>query len=101
MPLWEVGLPASFEEFTQEQNRSLQTFIQQNDPKKIEAFKKQIKKLEKQLSNYKGDQVPKVMVMDDAKKRKTHILNRGEYLNKGEGFLCHASISSSDAGGLA
>ena len=84
MPLWEVGLPASFEEFTQEQNRSLQTFIQQNDPKKIEAFKKQIKKLEKQLSNYKGDQVPKVMVMDDAKKRKTHILNRGEYLNKGE-----------------
>jgi len=84
MPLWEVGLPVSFEEFTQEQNRSLQTFIQQNDPKKIEAFKKQIKKLEKQLSNYKGDQVPKVMVMDDAKKRKTHILNRGEYLNKGE-----------------
>ena len=84
MPLWEVSLPASFEEFTQEQNRSLQTFIQQNDPKKIEAFKKQIKKLEKQLSNYKGDQVPKVMVMDDAKKRKTHILNRGEYLNKGE-----------------
>ena len=84
MPLWKVGLPASFEEFTQEQNRSLQTFIQQNDPKKIEAFKKQIKKLEKQLSNYKGDQVPKVMVMDDAKKRKTHILNRGEYLNKGE-----------------
>ena len=39
MPLWEVGLPASFDEFTQEQNRSLQTFIQQNDPKKIEAFK--------------------------------------------------------------
>jgi hypothetical protein len=84
MPLWDVGLPASFEEFTQEQNRSLQTFIEQNDPKKIEAFKKQIKKLEKQFSNYKGDQVPKVMVMNDAKKRKTHILNRGEYLNKGE-----------------
>lgn len=84
MPLWDVGLPASFEEFTQEQNRSLQTFIEQNDPKKIEAFKKQIKKLEKQFSNYKGDQVPKAMVMNDAKKRKTHILNRGEYLNKGE-----------------
>ena len=84
MPLWDVGLPASFEEFTQEQNRSLQTFILQNDPKKIAAFKKQIKKLEKQLSNFKGDQVPKVMVMDDARKRKTYILNRGEYLNKGE-----------------
>jgi hypothetical protein len=84
MPLWDVGLPTSFEEFTQEQNRSLQTFIEQNDPKKIEAFKKQIKKLEKQFSNYKGDQVPKAMVMNDAKKRKTHILNRGEYLNKGE-----------------
>jgi hypothetical protein len=84
MPLWEADLPQSFEEFTKEQNRTLQTFIQQNDPKKIEATQKQIKKLEKQLANYKGDQVPKVMVMDDAKKRPTHILNRGEYLNKGE-----------------
>jgi hypothetical protein len=83
-PLWEADLPQSFEKFTKEQNRTLQTFIQQNDPKKIEATQKQIKKLEKQLANYKGDQVPKVMVMNDAKKRQTHILNRGEYLNKGE-----------------
>ena len=83
-PLWEADLPQSFEEFSKEQNRTLQTFIQQNDPKKIKATQKQIKKLEKQLANYKGDQVPKVMVMNDAKKRQTHILNRGEYLNKGE-----------------
>ena len=84
MPIWEADLPQSFEGFTKEQNRTLQTFIQQNDPKKIEDAQKQIKKLEKQLANYKGDQVPKVMVMNDAKKRPTHILNRGEYLNKGE-----------------
>jgi len=84
VPLWEADLPQSFEEFDKEQNRTLQTFIQQNDPKKVKATQKQIKKLEKQLSNYKGDQVPKVMVMNDAKKRPTHILNRGEYLNKGE-----------------
>jgi hypothetical protein len=84
MPIWEADLPQSFEEFSKEQNRSLQTFIQQNDPKKVKAAQKQIKKLEKQLANYKGDQVPKVMVMNDAKKRPTHILNRGEYLNKGE-----------------
>ena len=84
MPIWEADLPQSFEEFSKEQNRTLQTFIQQNDPKKVKATQKQIKKLEKQLANYKGDQVPKVMVMNDAKKRPTHILNRGEYLNKGE-----------------
>ena len=84
VPLWEADLPQSFEEFDKEQNRTLQTFMQQNDPKKVKATQKQIKKLEKQLSNYKGDQVPKVMVMNDAKKRPTHILNRGEYLNKGE-----------------
>ena len=84
MPIWEADLPQSFEEFSKEQNRTLQTFIQQNDPKKVKAAQKQIKKLEKQLANYKGDQVPKVMVMNDAKKRPTHILNRGEYLNKGE-----------------
>ncbi|MDC0369299.1 DUF1549 domain-containing protein, partial [Opitutales bacterium] len=84
VPLWEADLPQSFEEFDKEQNRTLQTFMQQNNPKKVKATQKQIKKLEKQLSNYKGDQVPKVMVMNDAKKRPTHILNRGEYLNKGE-----------------
>ena len=83
-PLWESELPRFFEEFSREQNRTLQTFILQNDPKKIESLKKQTKKLEKQLSKYKGAQVPKVMVMNDNKKRKTHILTRGEYLNKGE-----------------
>jgi hypothetical protein len=36
------------------------------------------------LKDYQVDQVPKVMVMDDNKKRETHILQRGEYLKKGE-----------------
>src|SRR4029079_17882551 len=37
--------------------------------------------LEKQLGAYKGDQLPRVMVMSDAQPRETKILSRGEYLN--------------------
>ena len=48
------------------------------------GLQQRIKGIEKQLRDYKGDQVPKVMVMDDNKKRETHILQRGEYLKKGE-----------------
>jgi hypothetical protein len=40
--------------------------------------------LQKRLNGYKGDNVPKVMVMDDKKNRETHILQRGEYLQKGK-----------------
>ena len=40
--------------------------------------------LQKQLSNYQGDQLPRVMVMSDAKPRQTAILTRGEYLKPAE-----------------
>lgn len=34
----------------------------------------------KQLADYRADNLPRVMVMSDAKARDTHILSRGEYL---------------------
>ena len=40
--------------------------------------------LQKQLAAYKGDQLPRVMVMSDAQPRETKILSRGEYLNPTE-----------------
>lgn len=40
--------------------------------------------LKKSLAEYKGDQVPRVMVMSDAKPRETHLLDRGEYLKPKE-----------------
>ncbi len=40
--------------------------------------------LKAQLSAYRVDKVPKVMVMSDAKPRKTSILNRGQYLQPAE-----------------
>lgn len=40
--------------------------------------------LQKQLAAYKGDQLPRVMVMSDAQPRETRILSRGEYLNPTE-----------------
>ena len=40
--------------------------------------------LKKQLAGYRGDQIPRVMVMSDARPRETAILTRGEYLKPGE-----------------
>jgi hypothetical protein len=34
----------------------------------------------KELDDYRGDQIPRVMVMSDAEDRDTHILERGQYL---------------------
>ena len=38
----------------------------------------------KQLSSYKADRVPRVMVMSDDKPRDSHVLSRGEYLKPEE-----------------
>ena len=48
---------------------------------KIPAWKK-LDDLTNQLNRYKGDQLPRVMIMSDDQKRDTHILDRGEYLKK-------------------
>jgi Protein of unknown function (DUF1549)/Protein of unknown function (DUF1553)/Planctomycete cytochrome C len=39
--------------------------------------------LRKELKDYKGDQLPRVMIMSDARPRETAILARGEYLKPG------------------
>jgi hypothetical protein len=40
--------------------------------------------VKRQLNDYRGDQLPRVMIMSDAKPRQTAILSRGEYLRPGE-----------------
>ncbi len=40
--------------------------------------------LKNQLAKYRGDQIPRVMVMSDAQPRETSILERGEYLKPTE-----------------
>lgn len=40
--------------------------------------------LQSQLRNYRGDQVPRVMIMSDDQPRETHVLDRGEYLKPQE-----------------
>lgn len=50
---------------------------------KIPAFSK-FDGLKKQLSDYKGDKLPRVMIMSDEKPRETAILDRGEYLKPRE-----------------
>ncbi len=43
-----------------------------------------LKAAEKELSDFRNDELPKVMVMADDRPRETHILDRGEYLKKKE-----------------
>jgi hypothetical protein len=40
--------------------------------------------LKQQLNAWRGDKLPRVMIMSDAQPRPTHILNRGEYTTPGE-----------------
>ncbi|MFM8549669.1 MAG: PSD1 and planctomycete cytochrome C domain-containing protein [Verrucomicrobiota bacterium] len=53
------------------------------DRKKIPALK-QLDKAKMLLDGYRGDVLPRVMVMSDAQPRETHILDRGAYLSKKE-----------------
>lgn len=53
------------------------------DRKKIAAMK-QLDRAKQLLDGYRGDILPKVMVMSDAQPRDTHILDRGAYLSKKE-----------------
>ncbi len=53
------------------------------DRKKIAAFK-QIDRAKQLLDGYRGDILPRVMVMSDDQPRETNILDRGAYLSKKE-----------------
>ena len=53
------------------------------DRKKIAAFK-QIDRAKQLLYGYRGDILPRVMVMSDDQPRETNILDRGAYLSKKE-----------------
>jgi hypothetical protein len=45
---------------------------------------KQLDRAKQLLDGYRGDILPRVMVMSDAQRRETHILDRGAYLSKKE-----------------
>lgn len=50
---------------------------------KLPAVQK-LDNLKQQLAGYRADKIPRPMIMSDSNLRETHILSRGEYLNKGE-----------------
>ncbi len=57
---------------------------EQFDGSRLKAVKghedlKTIVRIQTKLKNYKAEELPRVMVMDDAKPRQTHILSRGDY----------------------
>ncbi|MCU0711198.1 MAG: PSD1 and planctomycete cytochrome C domain-containing protein [Pirellula sp.] len=44
----------------------------------------ELESVRNEKANYVADQMPRPMIMSDAQKRDTHVLIRGEYLNKGD-----------------
>jgi hypothetical protein len=65
-------------------DRELKRYFEQKEVQNLDPKIPQWDKLKKDLAAYKGDQIPRAMVMSDSKPRQTHILNRGGYLSPGE-----------------
>ena len=80
-------LSKSESERTDEEKKTLAAELRQHFDKIVFAKLKnkfpesqKVDNLRRQLNDYRGDQIPRVMIMSDAKPRQTSILDRGEYL---------------------
>jgi hypothetical protein len=78
-------------ERSEEEKTQLQTALRKHFEDKVRAglvarlpAVARIDGLRRQLNDYRGDQLPRTMIMSDAQPRETAILNRGEYLKPGE-----------------
>lgn len=74
-------------ERTDDEKKSLDTGLRKHFDEKVRATLTsklpaigKLDSLRQQLAGYRADQLPRVMVMSDAKPRETSILSRGEYL---------------------
>lgn len=91
-----IGLPQSLvkllakpeDERTEEEKGEVERQLQKHFDEKVRGeLGGQIPQLTKldslrsQFDQYQADQIPRVMVMSDAKPRKTHVLDRGAYLS--------------------
>jgi hypothetical protein len=78
-------------ERSEEQKKELEALLRKHfDEKVLGGLANKIAPLGAQqgvrneLNNYRADQIPRPMIMSDAQPRDTHMLERGEYLKKGE-----------------
>jgi hypothetical protein len=93
------GLPATLTEVlkkpdserTVDEKKNLELNLRKHFDQKVRSglVKKfsaigRVASLKRQLSGYRGDQIPRVMIMSDAKPRQTSLLERGEYLKPTE-----------------
>ncbi|MDA0814465.1 MAG: DUF1549 domain-containing protein, partial [Verrucomicrobia bacterium] len=74
-------------ERSEDEKTSLETSLRKHFDEKVRnelgneiSGSDRIAKLQNQLNDYKGDQIPRPMVMSDARQRDTYVLSRGEYL---------------------
>jgi hypothetical protein len=74
-----IRVAAPFVEVATEENKARIAELEAK-VKSTETERKLANAVKKQLDDYRGDQLPRVMIMSDAKPRQTAILSRGEYL---------------------
>ncbi len=79
-----LAIPA--DERNEEQSKTIETTLRKHFEKSVRAKLQNcadddaLASLNKSLSDYRADQIPRPMIMSDAQERKSHILDRGEYL---------------------
>ena len=74
-----------------EENKTLEAALRQHFDAKIKPAlerkvpaKGELERLKRELADYRGDQIPRPMIMSDAKPRDTYVLDRGAYLSPTE-----------------
>lgn len=78
-------------ERTEEETQTLETALRKHFDEEVKSHlvKKapgqgELERLQREMANYRGDQIPRPMIMSDAEPRDTHVLDRGAYLSPTE-----------------
>lgn len=80
----EIGTIVKKQERSAEEKAKLRDYVSKNQPPAALAAAREKTKAADKASRDFRDSLPRVMVMSDAKPRKTHILDRGNYLTEKE-----------------
>jgi hypothetical protein len=76
---------------TEDEKKQIESQLRKHFDEKVKAtvlekfpVTAKLTEAKKRLNTYKGDNLPRVMIMSDDKPRQSHILTRGEYLKPGD-----------------
>ena len=83
-PDYVTSLPASFDDFTKEQNQAAAEYKADATPNEFTVAQKKLKDLQNRLNGVKGPTVPVLRERSKEKRRNTFVHLRGSYLSHGD-----------------